>query len=64
MKFPETNKIFYKKRLVVCSARLIERDDVGSRTARCGQEVRSIGFFRKRVSDKWRIAMINNAAKR
>jgi len=31
---------------------------------RCGQEVRPAGFFRKCVSDKRRIAMINNAAKR
>ena len=64
MKFSDTNQVFYKERLVVCGPGLIERGDVGSRAASCGQEVRPAVFFVKRVPGKWRIAMINNAAKR
>src|SRR6516164_1098632 len=64
VKFSNTNKIFYKERLVVCGPRLIERDNVGSRAAGRGQEVRSTVFFVKCISGKRRITMVNNAAKR
>jgi len=64
VKFSKTNQVFYKECLVVRGPRLIERDDVGSRAARRGQEVRPTVFFVKRVPDKRRITMINNAAKR
>src|SRR6476620_3044959 len=64
VKFSKTNQVFYKECLVVRGPRLIERDDIGSRAARCGEEVRSAVFFVKRVPGKRRITMINNAAKR
>ena len=64
MKISYANQVFYKECLVVCGPRLIERDDVRGRAARCGQKVRTAVFFIKRVSDKRRIAMVNNAAKR
>src|SRR6478672_7885357 len=63
VKFSKTNQVFYKECLVVRGPRLIERDDVGSRAARCGQEVRPAVLFVKRVPGKWRITMINNAPK-
>src|SRR5215813_1588268 len=64
VKFSKTNQVFYKECLVISGPRLIERNDVGSRAARCGEEVRSVGFFRERIPGKRRITMINNAAER
>src|SRR5574338_546309 len=63
VKFSDANKVFDKERLVVCRPRLVERDDVGSRSARCGQEIRSAVFLVECVSDEWCVAVINNAAK-
>jgi hypothetical protein len=59
----EANQIFKEKGLVVCGARLVERDDVRGRTSWSSKKIRARGLFSQRISLKRRIAMINNAAK-